>query len=73
MLRWSIAVDTSRPFTRRMPTRSAASCASSHPTVVSWSVSATTSSPAFFAFSTSSVGVSVPSERLEWVWRSMFT
>src|SRR3954469_3418987 len=41
------------------------------PAVVSWSVIATTSSPAFAAAATSPAGESVPSEAVEWACRSM--
>ena len=43
------------------------------PAVVSWSVSATTSSPAAAAAATTCAGASVPSDAVEWVWRSMRT
>ena len=55
------------------PARAAAATASACPPVVSWSVSATTSRPAAAALRTSSAGVSVPSEAVEWVCRSMRT
>src|SRR3990170_9071444 len=61
--------EISVPRTSRRPLGSAAS-ASAHPRVVSWSVSATTSSPASAAAATSSAGVSVPSEAELWVCRS---
>ena len=47
--------------------------ASSHPAALSWSVIASTSSPARRASATSSVGVLVPSEQLVWVCRSILT
>ena len=59
------------PRSRVTPHRGTAAAASAHPAVVSWSVSPTTSSPARAAAAMSSVGVSVPSEQVEWVWGSM--
>ena len=56
-----------------MPTSRAVRSASGQPSAVSWSVSATTSSPAAAAARTSSSGDSVPSLAREWVWRSMRT
>ena len=50
----------SRPFSN----------ASGTPAVVSWSVRAKASRPAFFASSTTWVGVKVPSEASEWTCRS---
>ncbi|GAA3133057.1 hypothetical protein GCM10017687_56340 [Streptomyces echinatus] len=64
--------DSSAPVTRVSPSGSAP-IASAYPRVVSWSVSATTSSPAAAAWRTSSAGVSVPSEAVEWQCRSMRT
>src|SRR4051794_25814717 len=61
------------PGTKVMPVSRAVAAASSQPAAVSWSVSATTSSPAATASRTSSRGELVPSERLEWVWRSIRT
>jgi hypothetical protein len=40
------------------------------PSVVSWSVKAKALRPAVLAVSTSWVGVRVPSDKVEWVWRS---
>src|SRR6185369_2636294 len=53
-----------------MPDGSTAA-ARSQPPVVSWSVRASTPSPAAAAVVTSSSGVSVPSETVEWVCRSI--
>ena len=53
------------------PDPDAAVKASSQPAVESWSVIATVPSPAATAACTSSVGVSVPSETLLWVCRSI--
>src|SRR5918999_6173139 len=53
-----------------MPGRSAAA-ASVQPTVVSWSVIARTSTPAAAATATSSAGLSVPSDAVEWACKSM--
>ena len=57
----SRAQEISMPRTSPIPCRTAASVASSQPAVVSWSVSATTSSPACAADATSSPGGCVPS------------
>ena len=62
--------ENSAPRTSDMPAGSAATAAS-HPPVVSWSVRASTSTPAAAAAATSSAGESVPSELVECVWRSM--
>src|SRR4051794_26911980 len=64
--------EISAPRTRVSPLGSA-STASAQPPVVSWSVSATTSSPAARALRTNSAGASVPSEAVLWVCRSMRT
>jgi hypothetical protein len=56
-----------------MPTSAAAAAASDQPSAVSWSVRATTSSPASAALRISVRGSSVPSLTDEWVWRSMRT
>ncbi|CAM5724311.1 hypothetical protein SFUMM280S_11044 [Streptomyces fumanus] len=72
MLTPSIRQDSSAPVTSVSPSGSAA-IASACPRVVSWSVSATTSSPAAAALRTSSAGVSVPSDAVEWQCRSMRT
>jgi flavin reductase (DIM6/NTAB) family NADH-FMN oxidoreductase RutF len=48
-----------------------AAIASSQPPVVSWSVRAITSRPALAASPMTAAGVSVPSEAVEWVCRSM--
>ena len=61
------------PGTSSMPQRSACALASAQPAVESWSVRATASSPAAAAARTSSAGLSVPSETVEWVCRSMRT
>src|SRR4051812_43847183 len=61
------------PGTSVTPTSSAAADAAAHPSAVSWSVIATTSSPARAAARTSSAGVSVPSLARECVCRSMRT
>src|SRR3977135_2180484 len=63
-------VDSSAPGTSVSPGGSAAA-GSPQPAVVSWSVIATTSRPARAAASTRPAGVSVPSEAVEWVCRSM--
>src|SRR5580693_1498397 len=57
------------PGTRVSPAGSAAA-ASACPATVSWSVSATTSSPAATARVITSAGVVVPSETLLWLCRS---
>src|SRR5919107_2298633 len=62
--------DSSMPGTTVRPGGRAASAAD-QPAVVSWSVSATTSSPAPRAVARSSAGVSVPSDTEEWVCRSI--
>ncbi len=64
--------EISAPVTRVSPAGSA-SAAAAWPATVSWSVRATTSSPAARAAVTSSAGESVPSEAVEWVCRSMST
>ena len=51
----------------------AASAASAHPAVESWSVIARTSTPALAALATRPAGVSVPSEAVECAWRSIST
>src|SRR5438045_3674509 len=53
-----------------MPARSPASIDSGTATVVSWSVTARTETPAVAAACTRSAGASVPSERVVWLWRS---
>ena len=58
------------PGTTVRPAGRAASAAD-QPAVVSWSVSATTSSPAPRAVASSSAGLSVPSDTEEWVCRSI--
>src|SRR4051794_9980687 len=62
--------EISAPRTSISPSGSAAAAAS-HPSVVSWSVSATTPRPESRAARTSASGGVVPSEAVEWVWRSM--
>ena len=62
--------ENSAPRTSRIPGGSAAA-ASAQPPVVSWSVIASTSTPARCAAATSSPGESVPSDAVEWVCRSM--
>src|SRR6266511_6082101 len=71
MLDPSYVADSSTPGTKPMPTSWATAAASPSPSVVSWSVSATTSSPRSRASRTSSAGVNVPSERVEWACRSI--
>src|ERR1700722_17504702 len=63
--------EISAPGTTRTPYRSPAEAAASQPAVVSWSVSAITSRPALAALASSSDGVSVPSEQLLCVCRSI--
>src|SRR3712207_5646416 len=55
------------------PTAGTAWVAAAHPDVVSWSVSATTSSPAAAATPRTASGESVPSEAVECTCRSMRT
>src|SRR5690349_16404615 len=62
--------ENSAPRISRIPGGSAAA-ASPQPPVVSWSVIASTSTPARWAAATSSAGESVPSEAVEWVCRSI--
>ena len=59
--------------TASAPAAAAASLASVQPATESWSVMATTSSPAAAASSTKAEGRTVPSDMVEWVWRSMRT
>src|SRR3954470_6553819 len=61
------------PRTRVSPSSSALRAAAAQPSVVSWSVSPSTSSPAALAARTSSSAVCVPSLARVWVWRSMRT
>lgn len=63
----------SMPGTNATPSATAVSPASRQPAVVSWSVSAKTSTPASWAERATSPGVWVPSEAMEWVCRSIFT
>src|SRR6266568_1074291 len=63
--------EISAPGTTRTPCRSPAEAAASQPAVVSWSVIAMTSSLAEAALASSSDGVSVPSEQLLCVCRSI--
>jgi hypothetical protein len=72
MLTPSISHEISAPRTRVSPA-GRASTAATQPEVVSWSVSATTSSPAAAAERTRSAGSSVPSEAELWAWMSMRT
>ena len=72
LIPWARA-DTSVPRTSAMPCRRAAAAACDQPAVVSWSVRATTSSPAAAASATTCAGAPVPSDAVEWVWRSMRT
>src|SRR5690242_14488818 len=58
------------PGTRVSP-RGSSAAAAAHPSLVSWSVRATTSRPAAAAAATSPAGVSVPSDTEEWVCRSI--
>src|ERR1700760_3021787 len=67
------AADISTPGTKRMPLARAPRSASSKPAMVSWSVSANTSTPAAAARSTSSAGRKAPSEQVEWVCKSMLS
>src|SRR5450631_4354438 len=68
---WSeSAVEISTAGARRRPQASAASRASSIPSALSWSVSASSSTAAAEADSTTSRGGSSPSEWSEWLWRS---
>ena len=59
-----------RPATTRTPQRSPASIASATPPIVSWSDSASSSTPASAAFCTTSAGGSEPSEAVECDCRS---
>jgi hypothetical protein len=65
------SVEISVPRTSATPVALTALAASSQPAVVSWSVSAITSTAARWAARISSPGVSVPSEHVECVCRSM--
>ncbi len=60
----------STPGMTSTPSLAPAATASASPSMVSWSVSATAFRPLSLASRTRSVGVRVPSEALEWVWRS---
>src|SRR5437588_1093903 len=71
MLVPSCSAENSTPGTSSIPASVAASLASGIPAMLSWSVSARTSSPRSFASSTSVRGDSVPSEYDECVCRSM--
>src|SRR3954452_11371371 len=73
MLMPQACVEISTPGTSVTPVRGTAAAASSQPAVVSWSVSATTSSPAWAASASTSDGGDVPSEAVEWTWRSIRT
>src|SRR4051794_29265726 len=66
-------VEISVPGTRVTPVAGTAAAASAQPAVVSWSVRATTSSPAEAASSSTAAGGEVPSEAVEWTWRSIRT
>ena len=59
------------PGTSRMPWRRAAAVASSQPSVVSWSVSASVVRPASTAQATTCAGGSVPALAGEWTCRSI--
>ena len=56
--------------TTRIPRSDEASIASCTPSTVSWSLSASNSTPACAAAATTSRGSSAPSEWSEWLWRS---
>ena len=62
--------EISTPGTKRMPSVRAASAAWASPASSSWSVSASTVTPFAAARRTISAGASVPSEIVEWQWRS---
>src|SRR5580765_4672169 len=66
----SCSADSSTPGTIRRSEPDAASSASPHPSIVSWSVTAIPSNPRSRASATFSDGVAVPSEKVECVWRS---
>ena len=59
-----------RRGTTRTPSSEAASIACCTPSTVSWSLSASNSTPACAAAATTSCGSSAPSEWSEWLWRS---
>src|SRR5947209_19446094 len=73
MLMPRACVEISVPGTRVTPVAGTAAAASAQPAVVSWSVRATTSSPAEAASSSTAAGGEVPSEAVEWTWRSIRT
>src|SRR6185369_17662751 len=62
--------ESSTPEMISSPVPSARARASSSPSTESWSVSASADSPLERARSTIAVGVCVPSECSEWLWRS---
>ena len=62
--------EISTPGMKRMPSARAASAAWASPASSSWSVSASTVTPFAAARRTTSAGASVPSEIVEWQWRS---
>src|SRR5690242_11588468 len=71
MLDPSYVAENSTPGTSSMPASAAAAAASSRPSEVSWSVSATTSSERSRASRTTSVGEYVPSDAVECACRSI--
>ena len=69
----SSAAPSSTPRSTVRPRAVPARTASSAPSMVSWSVTASTWMPAAAAFSTSAAGAYCPSDAVEWVWRSART
>ena len=65
--------EISIPGTSATPCSRAATAASAQPSVESWSVRATTSSPASAAEAITAPGAWVPSETFEWACRSILT
>src|ERR1700739_1479857 len=66
----SSSAEISTADTTRMPSCVPAASASETPATVSWSLSAINCTPAWAAAAITSAGSSVPSERVEWDWRS---
>src|SRR5471032_3102374 len=62
--------DTSMPSTKGRPAAVAAARAAGRPLSSSWSVSAHSSTPLAFARAASAAALKVPSEAVEWLWRS---
>ncbi len=62
--------DTSMPSTNGSPAAVAAARAAGRPLSSSWSVSAHNSTPLAFARAASASALKVPSEAVEWLWRS---